>query len=112
MPLLLNSQEVESLLTMEMAVDACEAAFRALAVDEAVNRPRTHTFLPCRRSDSVYMFKSMEGGVLPLGVYGIRLSSDHLQEVEREGTKRREKLRTLPGYDRRRQTHTRRTLHN
>ena len=97
MPLLLNSQEVESLLTMEMAVDACDTAFQALASHEAVNRPRTHTFLPSQRSDSVYMFKSMEGGVLPLGVYGIRLSSDHLKEVEREGTKRREKLRTLPG---------------
>ncbi len=78
MTLLLNSLEVESLLTMEMAVDACDVAFRALASHEAVNRPRTHTFLPSQRSDSVYMFKSMEGGVLPLVVYGIRLSSDHL----------------------------------
>ncbi len=97
MPLLLNSQEVESLLTMDMAVDACDIAFRALASNEAVNRPRTHTFLPSPQSDSVYLFKSMEGGVLPLGVYGIRLSSDHLREAEKEGTKRREKLRTLPG---------------
>ena len=97
MPLLLSGAEVEKLLDMEMAVTACEEAFRALASGEAINRPRTHTFLPSRRPDAFYMFKSMEGGVLPLGVYGIRLSSDHLQSVEREGTSRREKLRTLPG---------------
>jgi ornithine cyclodeaminase/alanine dehydrogenase-like protein (mu-crystallin family) len=96
-PLLLSGAEVESLLNIGMAVEACEEAFRALAFGDAINRPRTHTFLPSRRPGSVYMFKSMEGGVLPLGVYGIRLSSDHLQEAEREGTRRREKLKTLPG---------------
>ena len=43
------------------------------------------------------MFKSMEGGVPSLGVYGIRLSSDHLGASAKEGTLRRVKYPVLPG---------------
>ena len=57
MPLLLNSSEVEQILTMKMAIEACEEAFQGLARGMAVNRPRTHTFLPTPDSDKVYMFK-------------------------------------------------------
>ena len=39
MPLLLNSSEVEKILTMKMAIEACEEAFQGLARGVAVNRP-------------------------------------------------------------------------
>jgi len=97
MPLLLNSSEVEQILTMKMAIEACEEAFQGLASGVAVNRPRTHTFLPTQDRQSIYMFKSMEGGVPSLGVYGIRLSSDHLGSATEEGTVRRIKYPMLPG---------------
>ena len=97
MPLLLNSSEVEKILTMKMAIEACEEAFQGLAKGVAVNRPRTHTFLPTPDSDRIYLFKSMEGGVPRLGVYGIRLSSDHLGATAKEGTLRRIKYPVLPG---------------
>ncbi|MBI4522766.1 MAG: ornithine cyclodeaminase family protein [Deltaproteobacteria bacterium] len=95
MPLLLASAEVEGLLTMEMTIQACEEAFRGLARGEAVNRPRTHTFLPT--AEGAYLFKSMEGGVPSLGVYAMRLSSDHLTVESAGEVVRRVKRPTLPG---------------
>jgi alanine dehydrogenase len=97
MPLLLNSSEVEQTLTMKMAIEAVEEAFQGMARGVAVNRPRTHTFLPTPDGQSIYMFKSMEGGVPNLGVYGIRLSSDHLGASVEGGTVRRIKYPMLPG---------------
>ena len=97
MPLLLNSSEVEKTLTMEMAIEACEEAFQGMARGEAVNRPRTHTFLPTPDARGVYMFKSMEGGVPSLGVYALRMSSDHMGTSSEKGVTRRIKYPTLPG---------------
>jgi len=97
MPLLLNSSEVEKTLTMEMAIEACEEAFQGMARGEAVNRPRTHTFLPTPDARGVYMFKSMEGGVPSLGVYALRISSDHMGTSSEKGVTRRIKYPTLPG---------------
>ena len=85
MPLLLNSSEVEQILTMKIATEAVEEAFQGLARGVAVNRPRTHTFLPTPDSDRIYMFKSMEGGVPSLGVYGIRLSFRPPGVINRRG---------------------------
>ena len=39
--LLLTEQEVQQLLTMEMALEAVETAFRKLGIDEAHNIPRS-----------------------------------------------------------------------
>ena len=39
--LLLNEQEVQQLLTMEMALEAVESVFRKLGLDEAQNLPRS-----------------------------------------------------------------------
>lgn len=41
--LLLNEQEVQQLLTMEMALQAVEEALRKLTLDEALNAPRART---------------------------------------------------------------------
>src|ERR1043166_4233255 len=97
MPLLLNSSEVEQTLTMKMAIEAVEEAFQGLERGTEVNRPRPHTFLPTSDGQSIYMLKSMEGGVPSLGVYGIRLSSDHLGSSVEGGTVRRIKYPVLPG---------------
>jgi ornithine cyclodeaminase/alanine dehydrogenase-like protein (mu-crystallin family) len=96
MVLILNNEEVEQILTMEMCLEAMEATFRDLAEDKAVNRPRSHTYVPLS-PDRYYLFKSMDGASPRYGAHALRLSSDIVEENAFSNRKRREKLPALPG---------------
>lgn len=96
MTLLLSNEDVLRVLDPQACIDALEVAFRDLAADEAVNRPRSHTYTPLG-DGHWYLFKSMDGSVPRLGVHAIRLSSDHTHEFARDGKRRREKLAMAPG---------------
>ena len=44
--LILNNEEIESLLTVELALESLERAYLAQAKGTAVNRPRSDLYLP------------------------------------------------------------------
>jgi len=96
MTVILNNQEIESLLHMGDYVDAMELAFSDLARGKAVNRPRSHTYSPLGE-DRYYMFKSMDGALPRFGIHALRLSSDVVQERVVDGRLRRDKLPAAPG---------------
>ncbi len=97
MVLLLNDEEVKSLLSMKTCIDAIEDAYRELGLGGAVNAPRRETFIPSRDPDEYYVFKTMEGAIQNLGVIAQRINSDHVTWPVVEGVRRRVKLPTAPG---------------
>jgi ornithine cyclodeaminase/alanine dehydrogenase-like protein (mu-crystallin family) len=96
MTLVLSNDDVLRVLDPVACIHALEAAFRDLAVGDAVNRPRSHTYTPLG-DGHFYLFKSMDGAIPSLGVQAIRMSSDHTHEISRSGKRRREKLPLAPG---------------
>ena len=57
--LILSNEEIESLLTMELALKSLERAYIGQARGTAVNRPRSDLYLPGIREGSAYAFKTM-----------------------------------------------------
>lgn len=96
MTIILNNQEIESLLDMTECVDAMELAFTDLAHGKAVNRPRSHTYSQLD-DEHYYMFKSMDGALPRFGIHALRLSSDIVEERVVNGKLRRDKLPRAPG---------------
>ena len=97
MSLILNNDDVRQALSLEECLSACESAYRDLAGGQAVNRPTTQTYLPHALSRASYCFKSVEGGVLSLGVMALRISSDIVREEEMSGTLRLNKVPLAAG---------------
>lgn len=95
--LILNNEEIESLLTVEDSLRYLEEAYRALASGQAVNRPRTDLYLPSATPDAVYAFKTMEGGLVDPPVVALRLNSDVVHWEERAGRIIKEKIPKAPG---------------
>ena len=60
--LVLSNEEIDSILSVDIALSSLEAAYKEQARGTAVNRPRTDLYLPGGGEGSVYAFKSMEGG--------------------------------------------------
>jgi ornithine cyclodeaminase/alanine dehydrogenase-like protein (mu-crystallin family) len=96
MTLILDNADVERVLTVEACLASLEVAFRDYADGQAVNRPRSHTYTALGEGHH-YLFKSMDGSLPRYGVHAIRLSSDHVHELTRDGRRRREKLPLAPG---------------
>lgn len=96
MTLILDNADVERVLTVEACLAALELAFRDYADGRAVNRPRSHTYTALGEGHH-YLFKSMDGSLPRYGVHAIRLSSDHIHELSRDGRRRREKLPLAQG---------------
>lgn len=94
--LILTNEDVIQVLSMRECMAALEEAFRDLCSGDAVERSRSHTYTPLG-PDRYYLFKSMDGGLKRQRVHAIRMTSDLVQEVEREGTLRREKVPAAPG---------------
>src|SRR5689334_15640376 len=67
--LLLTEEDVRHLLTMDMALEAVEQGLRKLALDEAMNAPRTRM-----QTDHV-MLHVMSAAAKSLGVMGAKLYS-------------------------------------
>jgi alanine dehydrogenase len=68
---ILSNADVEQLLEPGDCIADLEAAYRELALEQAANRPRNHTFFPVHDEDHPgfrFRFSSQEGGNLSAGV--------------------------------------------
>jgi ornithine cyclodeaminase/alanine dehydrogenase-like protein (mu-crystallin family) len=91
----LNNAEVESLLDMRACLEAMEDAYRDLGLNQAINRPRSHTYFPTqskRWPGFNYRFKSQEGGIEKYGVWALRITSDMAGFAMLPGGVKRRKL--------------------
>jgi len=95
MTLLIEAQEVESLLSIESCLEALEASFRELADGRAVNRPRTDTFTATSDPDVFYRYKSMEGLVPGCGVMALRINSERIRWPLVDGRRRQDKFQRV-----------------
>jgi alanine dehydrogenase len=98
--LLLSNQEVERALDHQDALEATEAILRELADGQAVNRPRTQTYMPVESKENPgfrYRFKSQEGGGVGSGVWALRITSDMAGFSFTNGVKRRRILPVATG---------------
>ncbi|HXG51996.1 MAG TPA: ornithine cyclodeaminase family protein [candidate division Zixibacteria bacterium] len=94
--LMLNNDDVKSVLTMEITMTALEEAYRELARSEAVCRPRIDIQIPTRDPEKLYQWGTMEGGSVS-GYFAIRMKSDVVYEEEYQGTRTQEKYCVRPG---------------
>ena len=95
--LILNNDEIDSLLSVELALGSLEKAYKEQAIGRAINRPRTDLYLPGKEEGTVYSFKSMEGGLVEAGMVALRLNSDVIHWEAREGRVVKEKIPSAPG---------------
>ena len=95
--LILNNEEISSLLSMASCLRVLEKAYNELAAGRAVNRPRTDLYLPSDTSKGVYCFKTMEAGLVPEGVVALRINSDVIRWEERAGGIVKEKVPAAAG---------------
>src|SRR5918999_559690 len=95
--MILNNQDVSSVLSMEKCLRHLEAAYKELAAGAAVNRPRSDLYLPSTGSGGVYCFKTMEGGLAREKVVALRLNSDVIRWEEKDGRIIKDKVPAAPG---------------
>lgn len=95
--LILNNEEVESLLSVEVSLRHLEKAYKDLFEGRAVNRPRSDLFLPSMTATGVYAFKSMEAALIDPPVAALRLNSDFIQWEEHGGRVIKKKIPKAPG---------------
>jgi ornithine cyclodeaminase/alanine dehydrogenase-like protein (mu-crystallin family) len=96
MTLILSNDDVESVLTMEIAMSALEEAYLELARQEAVCRPRIDIQIPTKDPATIYQWGTMEGGSVS-GYFAIRMKSDVIHEQQYEGARTQEKYCVRPG---------------
>jgi alanine dehydrogenase len=98
--LLLSNADVERALDHQDALEATEAILRELAEGNAVNRPRSQTYMPVESKEHPgfkYRFKSQEGGGVGSGVWALRITSDMAGFSFTNGVKRRRILPVATG---------------
>jgi alanine dehydrogenase len=96
MTLILNNDDVKSVLTMDVTMGALEEAYRQIARREAVCRPRIDIQIPTDDPQKMYQWGTMEGGSIS-GYFAIRMKSDVVYEREYEGARTQEKYCVKPG---------------
>jgi ornithine cyclodeaminase/alanine dehydrogenase-like protein (mu-crystallin family) len=94
--LILNNDDVKQVLTMELTMEALEAAYREVARGEAVCRPRIDIQIPTKDPEKIYQWGTMEGGSVS-GYFAIRMKSDVITEQEYQGVRTQEKYCVQPG---------------
>jgi ornithine cyclodeaminase/alanine dehydrogenase-like protein (mu-crystallin family) len=98
---ILSNADVEQALEPAECIGALEDAYRELALEQAANRPRNHTFFPVEDPDRPgfrFRFKSQEGGNLSAGVWATRITSDMAGlEPLPNGGRRRRLIPAAPG---------------
>ncbi len=99
MTLLLSNEEIDRILTMEMALDCVERSQRSLEAREAVNSPRVDTLAPTTAGEAsgVYSLKAMSGLWPDEGMAALRINSDVLVWPEVRGNIRRDRLPSADG---------------
>jgi alanine dehydrogenase len=95
--LILNNDEIDSLLSVDLALRSLGEAYQEQANGRAINRPRTDVYLPGKEEDCVYVFKSMEGGLAEQKIVALRLNSDVIHWEARAGTIIKSKIPSAPG---------------
>ena len=95
--LLLNNDEIDSLLSVDLALRSLEEAYQEQANGRAINRPRTDVYLPGKEQDRVYVFKSMEGGLAERNIVALRLNSDVIHWEAHAETLVKHKIPAAPG---------------
>ena len=96
MTLILNNDDIASVLTMEETIGALRSAYEELARTEAVCRPRIDIRIPTSDPAKMYQWGTMEGGSAS-GYFAIRMKSDVVYEQEYGGTRTQEKYCLRPG---------------
>jgi alanine dehydrogenase len=96
MALLLNNDDVKSLLTMGITMEVLEESYRQMIRGEAVCRPRIDIQIPTSDPRKVYRWGTMEGGSTAK-YFAIRMKSDIAYETEYRGTRTLEKYCIEPG---------------
>src|SRR5918998_5022953 len=96
MTLILNNDDVKSVLTMEVTMNALEQAYTELTRQEAVCRPRIDIQIPTKDPNKIYQWGTMEGGSMS-GYFAIRMKSDVIYEQEYQGAITQEKYCVRPG---------------
>ena len=102
MPLFLNNDEIDQLLTMKDTMEALEVLYREMGDGAAVTAPRSDVHSPDRggpkrRGADGALSKSMSGASPHFGTAALRFSSDIVAWRDSGGGMRREKLPLLPG---------------
>lgn len=94
--LIINNDEVQTLLTMQDCIRVQEQAFRQLPGGGAIHRPRIDVYYPCDRDDGYYRWGTMEGA--NGGYFAIRMKSDIITWPRKEdGSWTEEKWCREPG---------------
>jgi alanine dehydrogenase len=95
--LFLHNDDVRQVLTMPMTISALDLAYRQLATQEAICRPRIDIQIPTQEPGKTYQWGTMEGGSTTPGYFAIRMKSDIIYEAEYGGTVTQEKYAVQPG---------------
>ncbi len=96
MTLILNNDDIASVLTMDVTMKALEKAYIELTRNEAVCRPRVDIQIPTKDPKKIYQWGTMEGGSIS-GYFAIRMKSDIIYEQEYNGARSQEKYCVRPG---------------
>ncbi len=96
MTLILNNDDIASVLTMDVTMKALEKAYIELTRNEAVCRPRIDIQIPTKDPKKIYQWGTMEGGSIS-GYFAIRMKSDIIYEQEYNGARSQEKYCVRPG---------------
>jgi len=102
MPLFLNNDDVERVLTMKETMGALEILYKEMGEGVAVAAPRSDVHSPTAAAQSAegpmaHYLKSMSGASPHFGTAALRFSSDIVAWRDTGGGMRREKLPMLPG---------------
>jgi ornithine cyclodeaminase/alanine dehydrogenase-like protein (mu-crystallin family) len=97
MTILLNNDDVVSLLTMGECIDALDEAFGDLGRGEGAFRDRLELIGPTQEVGDFYSLKSVDGLLPNKGVSTLRVVSDVKEIFEVDGRVRRRKIPAAPG---------------
>jgi len=102
MPLFINNDEIDQLITMRDTMEALEILYREMGEGAAVTAPRSDVHSPTAAAQSAegpmaHYLKSMSGASPHFGTAALRFSSDIVAWRDSGGSMRREKLPSLPG---------------
>ena len=102
MPLFLNNDDVEKVITMKETMEALELLYKEMGQGVAVAAPRSDVHSPTAAAASAegpmaHYLKSMSGASPHFGTAALRFSSDIVAWRDFGGGIRREKLPMLPG---------------
>src|SRR5437870_8999534 len=102
MPLFLNNDDIEKVITMKDTMEALEILYRELGEGKAVAAPRSDLHVPTAaaknaEAPTAHYLKSMSGASPHFGTASLRFSSDIVTWRPAGDGIRREKLPTLPG---------------